>query len=192
MNYYNYYYILRHGNSIANQEGLIVSDYDIGTCGYGLSKKGEEQILRSIGKLSERNYIIISSPFFRTKESAQIVAKVLDINNILYHDGLRERFFGKFDMSCSNNYTKVWSEDLKDPTHEKWNVESVVDVLKRASDVVLELERKYKNRHIILVSHGDIGQILECGFRDISPEFHRSIVPLEQGEFRVLNDRPMK
>ena len=44
----NQYFALRHGESIANQKGLIVSSPENGIKGYGLSETGQTQINESV------------------------------------------------------------------------------------------------------------------------------------------------
>lgn len=186
MEYKNRYYLLRHGNSLANKKNLIVSNLDIGVKEYGLSDEGREAVIQNSQNISKKNYIFVSSPFKRAKETAILTAERFGISNIEYSNNLSERYFGLFDMKDSLNYNTVWKEDLIDPGHKIWKNESVEEVAERTGAVIKELEIKYNNRDIIIVSHGDSLQILECVIKGIAPKFHRSLVPLEQGEFRVI------
>lgn len=183
----NRYYLLRHGNSLANKKNLIVSSPSIGKEGYGLSDEGKYTVIRNSKNIPGKNYLILSSPFKRTKETAVLTAEQLGLSDIKYSDKLVERYFGKFDMKSSNNYEAVWKEDLIDPAHKIWNNESVIEVVKRIGSLIDDLENKHSNRDIILVSHGDSLQILECVLKNIDPKLHRSLVPLKQGEFRDLS-----
>ena len=49
----NRYFGMRHGKSLANCEGLIVSTPENGVSAYGLSDEGRLQIERSISKNTE-------------------------------------------------------------------------------------------------------------------------------------------
>ena len=44
----NHYFVLRHGKSLANEQGIILSDPASGTKGYGLSNVGKEQVKQSV------------------------------------------------------------------------------------------------------------------------------------------------
>lgn len=187
----NAYYILRHGNSLANREGLIISEANIGTKDFGLTHKGQEDIKKSIINLIEcgiknKTIEIISSPFKRTKESALIAADLLGIKKILYNKNLGERFFGDLDGSPNDNYIKVWTLDKESAYHKTFGVESVNEVLSRTMSLIELLEDQYKNISIILVTHGDPAQILECGLKKIDPRLHRTLKPVEEGELRLL------
>jgi glucosyl-3-phosphoglycerate phosphatase len=59
-------------------------------------------------------------------------------------------------------------------------------VLDRATAFVVELERRYSGRDILLVSHGDTLQILQAGFLRIDPSRHRSLPDLATAEIRWL------
>lgn len=188
----NTYYILRHGNSEANKAGIILSDFTLGTEGYGLTDKGREDIKLSVTALVDSGMLkqpvkIISSPFKRTKESAIIVAELLKVDEITFNDDLRERFFGDFDQKPKDNYKKVWVIDKDNPNHKENSVESVNEVYSRATAIIKDLEVDYKDTTFILVTHGDTAQILECYFRKIKPQDHRTLKTVKQGEYRLLS-----
>lgn len=184
---HNKYYLLRHGNSLANKKNIIVSNPVIGIKEYGLSTEGRNSISKNCKNIPYKKYIILSSPFKRTKETAIIISEELKIPDIEYNDNLRERFFGDFDMKDSKNYERIWEEDLTNTNHKKWNNESVHEVAIRLMSLIEDLEITYNDRDIILVSHGDSLQILECLLKKIDPKLHRSLKPLKQGEFRDLS-----
>ena len=52
--------------------------------------------------------------------------------------------------------------------------------------LIVDLERRYSGRDILLVSHGDPLQILQAGFVRIDPSRHRSLPALETAEIRHL------
>ncbi|QEN03922.1 histidine phosphatase family protein [Thiospirochaeta perfilievii] len=182
----NRYYLLRHGNSIANRDGLIVSDLDIGISEYGLTDLGKRDILLKSKKIINKPYLIYSSPFKRTIETSLIVAKSLGLINIEYITDLKERFFGDFDLKSNKNYKIVWDRDRIDPEHKNFNVESVKSVYNRTSSFVKRVELEMKDMDILIVSHGDSLQILECWFNSMDPKYHRDLKPLEEGEFRPI------
>jgi len=43
----NKYYLLRHGESHANREGIVISEPETGTSQYGLTGKGTESVIET-------------------------------------------------------------------------------------------------------------------------------------------------
>jgi probable phosphoglycerate mutase len=138
----NTYFALRHGQSMANVQGIIASDPSVACLDYGLSPVGQEQA-RKAGKdlvdryLKEqksnvRGVAVVSSDLLRAKETAQHVADAIvtagvptnsTTNNSdntaividLYGDGVI------FDTRLRERYFGDW--DWKDDTHydDVWN-----------------------------------------------------------------------
>lgn len=187
----NTYVLMRHGRSIANDEGIIISDPKKGISGYGLSTTGKEEALNASKDAKEMNtldsgVIIFSSDFARTRETAEIVANTLEAAAPTLTPKLRERFFGEWDGKENSNYEKIWSNDEQDSNHTASGVESVSDVLDRATELIEELERTYTGKTILLVSHGDTLQILQTAFANTEPSAHREINHLHTAEIRTL------
>jgi glucosyl-3-phosphoglycerate phosphatase len=184
----NRYFIIRHGESQANIEKKIISNPIIGKVKYGLTNKGRDQILQSIKMCSDldQDIIVFCSDFLRTKESAMIVKEFFNLNDYFLSIKLRERFFGNWDLTSDTNYFLIWENDAKNPDHKENNVESVNEVLDRITSFIIELEVKYHQAKILLVSHGDMLQILQTAFKKIDPSLHRSLPHLNQAEIREL------
>lgn len=177
----NRYFGLRHGQSQANEQGLIVSSPGVGVRNFGLTQAGKDAV--EACQLPSGEKQIYSSDFLRTRETAGIVADSLGLSvelSVL----LRERYFGDWDLQSSENYDRVWDEDLRDPTHTEWKVESVQSVADRMSKFIRRCEGNHQASAIVLVSHGDPLQILECLFRQIPMSRHRELPSLEPAELR--------
>jgi broad specificity phosphatase PhoE len=190
----NVLYALRHGNSLANQQGLIVSDLKHGLTHYGLSEQGvkearEAMTQLALSKASSSQFVFYSSPFLRTIQTASRAAEVLNVEGIYFDARLRERFFGDWELTSDANYATVWQEDQANPCHKKWGVESTYEVLERMTSAVREINSMHENKHIIFVTHGDAAQILYCGFLGQNPQHHRSVVAMKTGSLRLLSQR---
>ncbi|MBM3206130.1 MAG: histidine phosphatase family protein [Candidatus Staskawiczbacteria bacterium] len=188
----NKYFALRHGESKANTAEIIVSNLeDAINEEYSLTKNGEKQVSTSIenskkSKILDSEVIIYCSPFSRCKRTAEITKELLGIKiEINIDERLRERWFGSLDKSGTNNYQKVWSNDSNNRQPE-YNEESVENVKNRVVSLIDDLEKIYQQKKILLVSHGDVLQILETQFKNKSSNMHRSIKSLERGELREL------
>ena len=107
----NRYFAMRHGHSLANQQSIIVSQPENGLDGFGLSNRGRLQIRESLQQfsVSSANVIIVSSDFYRARESAEIAAQSLDaIEAINFDPRLRERNFGELELTADSGYADVW------------------------------------------------------------------------------------
>ncbi|RMG11250.1 MAG: histidine phosphatase family protein [Planctomycetota bacterium] len=188
---HNRYYALRHGESEANAQGIVLSDPAAGEAGYGLTPRGRSQARAAAEAFAGegRPPRIYSSPFLRARQTAEAFAEVLGVSEVLVRAELRERFFGQLEGHPSARYEDVWRRDEEDPGHTDWGVESVVAVLGRTSALVAELEATRRGERIVLVSHGDPLQILETGLRGLNPAAHRSLPHLSPGELRRLAGR---
>jgi len=103
---------------------------------------------------------------------------------------LRERFFGDLNGKSDVHYQDVWDIDCQDANHNEFNCESVNSVVKRTSELVLEidneLEKSSQPCKVILVAHGDVLQILQTVFLRKEASVHRSLEHLETATVRQL------
>ncbi|HSZ42007.1 MAG TPA: histidine phosphatase family protein [Trebonia sp.] len=185
----NRYYVMRHGQSMANVRGIIVSDPASGVrAEYGLSSAGREQVLAAAkGCGLPPATLIFSSDFSRAAQTADIVRECLGAEDVRLTEALRERCFGDWEGTSSGNYAQVWAADAEDPDHRLDGVEPASAVLDRVTAFVAGLEAAHADRDILLVSHGDTLQILQAGFRGMSPARHRDLPHLDTAEIRRID-----
>ncbi len=188
----NRYFALRHGESMANIEGLIVSTPENGVPKYGLSDEGRAQVTRSVTHARENKELdaktrIISSDFKRAHESAKIAKKLLaSVCSIELDAKLRERDFGDFELMDNTHYQTVWDNDAIDSSHTIDNAESADAVMQRATAVVASLEEQFTDETFLLVAHGDTLQILQTAFKKQAASKQRDMLHLETAEIRKL------
>jgi probable phosphoglycerate mutase len=189
----NTYYALRHGQSLANIKDLIVSDPANGITNWGLSELGKKQAASAFAACPDQNFhlgpdtLIVSSDFLRTKQTAQIAAQALGCTTeIQFSPLLRERFFGKWELTQGNYDAKIWDWDTKNRVEPGSGVEPVGQVLDRGLRLLAEIETRHENQNILLVSHGDTLQILMTFFQGFPPHCHRELDHLETAEVRKL------
>ncbi len=192
-------YLVRHGTSRANEEGIIVSDVINGVAHYGLSNAGKEQVLNSAlhqlmynpDFVHPQDIHIINSPFKRAVETASIISGVLRIphTNQRISTLCRERFFGAFELASDSHYQTVWDHDEKNEHHTSFGVESVSSVFRRGVELINTIlaDERYVGKKVIIVSHGDFLQITLCHFLQKSPSRHRTHVDrFQTAEFRKI------
>lgn len=151
----NKYFIMRHAVTEGNGSSIV---------SYGkeaedhITEEGRKQAETSAKKLKGKKIdMIISSPFVRTSETAEIVREILGLTKeyLRMDDRLKEMNPGAFDG-------KSWY-DLHNYLHdakEGWfnrpveGGESFKSIGKRVADLLYELESKHKDKNILIVTHG--------------------------------------
>jgi broad specificity phosphatase PhoE len=186
----NRYFAMRHGHSLANQQGVIVSHPENGRDNYGLSELGRNQVRASLqqNNLLDANSVVVTSDFKRARESAGIAFEVLACSvSICEESRLRERNFGELELATDDSYGEVWQQDEINPDSRFRGVESVNQVMARVTAVVADYENRYSAATILLVSHGDALQILQTAFARRDASSHRQLEHLNTAEIRQLS-----
>ena len=188
----NQYFILRHGESRANSEGIIVGTPENGISKYGLTDEGRAQVDRTISKAKSDELLdsktrIVSSDFKSAFESAGIAGQLLDSKySVEPEPKMRARDFGDFELQSNTHYQTVWDNDAQDSSHTSDNVESADAVMQRVTEFMWSLESYYKDQTFLLVAHGDTLQILLAAFNKYPASKQREIPHLEIAEMRPL------
>ncbi|MDP2586206.1 MAG: histidine phosphatase family protein [Candidatus Komeilibacteria bacterium] len=184
----NRYYVMRHGNSQANVARLIASWPTHSINKFGLTKKGQQEVLRSLKRAGFLNQqtIIYSSDFLRTRQTSEIARRYLKIKKVFITPLLRERNFGQLEFKSSKHYAKAWAYDRKNPRLRPYGSESVLDVQKRLLKLIGDLEKRYQGQTILLVSHGDPLKILIAAFKGVSNPFADGHHSMMTGRIKML------
>ena len=162
MNLQNKYFVLRHGQTIhqTKKRGIVYGwPDDEPPC--GLTKFGKEQIKKSVKKLKKKDIdLIFCSDARRTKETAEIVAKELDLR-VSYDERLRDVNWGIYQgKSALRAWAYYKNPKLRfkkaPPKGESWD-----EVRDRMLSIFKELEQKYNGKNILIISHGDPLWLLE-------------------------------
>lgn len=184
----NHYYALRHGQSLANEQGIIISDIQRGTAAYGLTATGREQVRASIGActLTGRELLIFSSPLLRARESAELAQQLIGCDAPIVDARLRERGFGALEGGSDVHYDAIWAHDRVDTGSAPHGVEPAEAVRARVLELLYELEQHRTGQAILLVAHGDTLQILWTVFAGLDAGEHRRRDALRPGQLVEL------
>lgn len=156
----NQFFAVRHGQANHNDSGLAASWPESDTPPR-LTDIGKEAIRIAAEKLKEEGVdIIISSDLVRTKETAEILSEVTGAE-IVYDERLREIAVGEFNGKPLTEYHKFYASDEERITKAPEGAESLEDLRKRVMGAILDIDAKYENKKIALVSHGDTLWILQ-------------------------------
>mmetsp|Transcript_8479 Transcript_8479/g.18141 ORF Transcript_8479/g.18141 Transcript_8479/m.18141 type:complete len:215 (+) Transcript_8479:126-770(+) len=199
----NTYWLLRHGRSLANEQGIIISTKENGVKQeYTLAPVGREQAkaagsLLASGLSSQApqppTLLVYASPFSRTQETAHIAATEAGHapGEGTFHsaDELCERFFGSEleEKPYGGAYEAIWSADAADPdSRPGGDGESVNQVAARVRGLFQVLEGRHHGAHILLVAHGDTLSILQATMEGRDLRQHRECA-FETAELKKLN-----
>ncbi len=158
----NTYKAMRHGQAHSN----ISHTWD---CGHDpenhLTEEGVAQVTESAQKLkNEKIDLIVASPFLRTKETLEIVARELGLSpdQIVFDARLTEWNVGTdYDRKSLEAFFEArnnWHDRYR---YEAPGGESFAAVTKRVGECLYELEQKYEGKNILLVAHGSSIRALE-------------------------------
>lgn len=149
----NSYVSLRHGEAESNVGHVLSSNPDNP---HHLTEKGKNQAKEAGKKLSSNPPdLIVTSDILRTKETAKIVAKECGLSeeHLIEDARLREIDFGDMDLKSTDEYHslfKDWTEGFEKAVP---GGESFIDIKRRLGSLLDELEMKYSNKRVLLVSH---------------------------------------
>ena len=144
-------YLLRHGETDWNREGLLQGHTDI-----PLNENGRQQMRETAQKLKDLHVkmdVILSSPLHRARESARIAAERLGypVNDIVVEPMLIERGFG-----AGEGMTFAEREE-KFPEHDYPGMESQTDLVRRAGEAFQRVVNTCSGmENILLVAHGAV------------------------------------
>lgn len=153
---YCIFYIVRHGATDWNEEGIIQGQLDI-----PLAKIGEEQARIVAQELKDVHFdAVFSSDLMRTKRTAEIIT--LERNLIIQTTRLlRERHYGEFQgksyaaRKAYNAFVAALSDEERF-FHKSHGVESDEEIVVRLITFLRETAIIYKNKTVLVCAHGDI------------------------------------
>lgn len=192
----NKYFIMRHGEAENNIKHILSSKKENS---HHLTEKGIVESKKAAEKLKkEKIDIIISSPFIRTKETAEIAAEILDLDkkDIQHDDRLVERDYGDFNLEPQQkrlNFFSSFAEafDKPLPGGENYN-----DIRKRMGNFIYELDKKYSGKNILIISHQGPLWLLSANVQGLDMEGCMKIRDrdedfMENSEWRELDFTPL-
>ena len=148
----NEYFLMRHGQAQSNAGNKIsshVSDENT------LTEKGKEQVEKTALRLKTKNIdLIVASPFVRTKQTAECVARSVGFTkDIIFDERLQEIDTGTFSGKTAQEYHAHFASLKEKFTKTPPEGENLSDMKKRLGEFLYELDSKYENKKILIVTH---------------------------------------
>ena len=148
----NTYTIIRHGQAENNTEHIVSGKED---SPHHLTDEGKEQVLKATTGLKDKKIdIIISSPFIRTRETTGIITKALGFKDeVVYDARIGEINLGVLEGRPNEEYLGSYTSEEEKFIKEIEGGETLTDVKKRVGEFLYEIDKKYKNKNILIVTH---------------------------------------
>ena len=191
----NTYYVMRHGHSKVQQTNTNISWPE--KVKFHLTSKGKKDIAREAKKLQRKDIdIILTSDLTRAKETAEIVGREIGVAPV-NEKALRERDAGTFNGKSYDDSRAYFHKEGNTPFEDFQNRmakglpkgESYRDIKEKMYNLLKSLEKKYKGKTILLVSHELPLTMIEVavkGFTDEETFNYRGKKKIEPGEWRKL------
>lgn len=148
----NTYFVLRHGEADHN---ISKTTSDTNEVPSHLTQKGREHIAQVAQKLKNKKIdFVFVSPLIRTQETAEIVKEWCGLNSdqIITDERLKEVQTGVNGKS-NDEYKKFFKnfEDRYEQKHPQG--ESLLDIRRRMGDFIYDVDSKYSDKNILIISH---------------------------------------
>lgn len=149
----NKYFVMRHGEAENNVLNIISSNVNNM---HRITDKGKKQIIDAIKNIKkEKIDLIISSPFVRTRETAEIVAEAigLDKSKIVVDERIQELQAGKFEGKTIEEYHAYFDSLEECFKKECPGGENYLQVKNRMGAFIYDIETKYKGKNFLIITH---------------------------------------
>ena len=169
--------LTRHGQTEWNVLKKVQGRADI-----ELNSTGIEQAEITAKKLFDEKFdLIIVSPLKRALQTAEIINKNKKVPMIIDHR-LAERDFGEFEglKTSDFNFEEFWSYKANIKYIKAENIE---DFFKRIYVFLDDIKVKYKDKKVLLVTHGGVSIPIKCYFLGI-PDVS-TLLPLAIGNCEI-------
>lgn len=155
-------FFVRHGE-VDNPNKIIYGRFP----GFGLSKKGKEQIAKTAQILAKNKIsAIYSSPLLRTKQSARIISKALGLpthysDKLLEVKSPMEGKTRRYVLENTISYNVFASKESNSAG------ETIQGVALRMKKFIAEIRKKYVRTNVVAVTHGDPIMIVKAIIRGL-------------------------
>ncbi len=186
----NKYFVLRHGQAESNHQKILSSWPEKKKI--RLTDKGRKQIRGIAQLLKQKNIqLIFSSDLLRTKETAEIVSREIKAP-VKFDERLREYNVGVFNGGPKDKFSDFIGEKINLFSKTPEGGENLNDIRRRMMNFILELERKYQNKNLLIISHGDPLCVLEGASQGFGDEEIAMIMEKRKDYIRVGEWREIK
>ena len=153
-------YVVRHGQTEYNIKKVFQGHIDI-----PLNEVGEKQAEETALKFKNIDIdMLLVSPLQRTIQTAKYISEITGVP-ITIEERIVERNFGNMEGHANRDDWNIKMMLDYQKNYNKENIEPIQELFKRIYDFLDEITEKYKDKKIILVTHGAVSQPIECYFK---------------------------
>ena len=186
-------YVIRHGQTDWNVAGKCqgMTDIELNNTGIEQAKKASEQF---------KNYkidLIICSPLKRTRKTAEIINEATKCN-IIIDERLIERGCGEVEGTTKEEWPGIVDNediDIINNYYLNWNkkdIEPIQTICKRVWNLLDEIQEKYKDKNVLLVTHGGTCRAINAYFNGIGENGHVQSAHIKNCEIREFEYKQKK
>ena len=151
----NRFFIARHCEGEHNVAGILASGPENNGTGPELTSKGIKQAEKIAAEFKKQKIdIIYASPFKRTRQTANIIAKAVGAK-VVTDKRLAEVNAGVFNGRPDADFFKFFKDAAERFSKTPPGGENYADVRRRVMDFILDVNSKHQNKTILIVGHGD-------------------------------------
>ena len=151
-------YVTRHVQTDWNVQGKTQGRADI-----ELNEVGIKQAKQTKEELKNIDIdLIICSPLKRAKKTAEIINEGRNIP-IIFDDQIIERNFGEFEGE-KIKFDEFWDYNAH-PRYQR--AETIQEIISRISNFLDKIKEEYKDKNVLLVTHGGVSIAINCYFKGI-------------------------
>ncbi|MGD6993701.1 histidine phosphatase family protein [Sutcliffiella horikoshii] len=157
---------IRHGSTAWNKERRAQGSSNI-----PLDQDGIRDAESLADRIKNEEWdIIYSSDLVRAMQTAEIVARNLQVGEVFLDSRLQEVNGGQIEGTTEPERIEKWGENWRDLD---LGIESREMVIKRALSFIEEVTEKHKDQNVLVVSHGSyIRHVLRELVKDLKMEDH--------------------
>ncbi|MBI2024156.1 class I tRNA ligase family protein [Candidatus Giovannonibacteria bacterium] len=178
--------LMRHGEAMHNVEKLTTidpeNDSDDKLTEAGIKAAGEAA--KKLKK--EKIDVIVSSPSYRTKETAEIVRRVIGFSDFETDKDLYEILVMGFAGKPLSEYRGAFESDEERFTKRPLGAENLRELRARVMRAAKRIREKYAGKNILVISHGDPARVMEWAIKGLEEKDFKNIQELRPAEFRKI------
>lgn len=183
-------YFVRHGQTASSLENQFCGDLDSELTDDGAQMA--QSLAQAYSSLPWK--AVFSSPMRRTIATAKPLCDAVGLK-IQLRDGLKEIAYGKWEGRSPEEVNHEFHDEyirwLADPA---WNSptggEKGIDIARRSSQVLEEIDHKYSTGNILVVSHKATIRIMLCSLLGIDVGRYRDRLGMPVGSVSVVEFAP--
>lgn len=173
-------YVARHGETLWNAQNKVCGITDV-----DLTEKGIKQAEILAYEVKEKDIdFIISSPLKRAVETSNIISEICNIP-VKTDVRLIEQAYGIYEGVDRKN--DDFLNNKKCFAYRYPNGESMMQVAYRIYGLIDEIKCEYKDKNILIISHGGVCRIINTYFKDMTNDefFNYTIENAKLNEYEI-------